>query len=61
MILFADLIQEHHYLDIDVVKGRVAEWLRRCGDRISNELRKRYKKHQEKQRAVSESDLGECL
>ncbi|KAJ8666279.1 hypothetical protein QAD02_007941 [Eretmocerus hayati] len=42
--LIVDVIQDHHQLDIDVIQSRIAEWLRRCGDRINNELRKKNKK-----------------
>ncbi|OXU23662.1 hypothetical protein TSAR_012038 [Trichomalopsis sarcophagae] len=42
--LIVDLVQHHHNLDIDVIKSRIAEWLRRCGDRITNEIRKNKKK-----------------
>ncbi|XP_023247275.1 uncharacterized protein LOC111643515 [Copidosoma floridanum] len=42
--LIVDLIQEHHQIHIDAVRNRIAEWLRRCGDRINNELRRRQKR-----------------
>ena len=41
-----DSIQDHHRIDIDSIKSRIAEWLRRCGDRLSNELKKQMKKAQ---------------
>ncbi|XP_011505765.1 PREDICTED: uncharacterized protein LOC105368452 [Ceratosolen solmsi marchali] len=45
--LIIDLIQEHHHLNIDNGKARIAEWLRRCGDRIGNEIRKNRKRVQQ--------------
>ena len=43
-IYFLDVIQDHHTLDVDFVKSRVADWLRRCGDRINNEMKKSERK-----------------
>ncbi|XP_014228217.1 uncharacterized protein LOC106653331 [Trichogramma pretiosum] len=42
--IIIDVIQSHHKIDMDTIKSRLAEWLRRCGDRIGNEMRKNLKR-----------------
>lgn len=45
--IILEVLQDHHNCDMDILRNRIADWLRRCGDRINLELKRKKRKEEE--------------